>query len=95
MSHTLDLTKNLINRKSVTPEDAGCQEMMANILKPLGFEIEDLTFASITGSDKQALVSLGFTPVTWDCYINQYEGLSWNELATAGVHQYCTTQPWE
>ncbi|MFT6992923.1 MAG: succinyl-diaminopimelate desuccinylase [Paraglaciecola sp.] len=45
MSRTLDLTKNLINRKSVTPEDAGCQDMMANILTPLGFEIEDLTFA--------------------------------------------------
>lgn len=45
MSRTLDLTKELINRKSVTPEDAGCQEMMANILKPLGFDIEDLTFA--------------------------------------------------
>jgi succinyl-diaminopimelate desuccinylase len=45
MSRTLDLTIDLINRKSVTPEDAGCQEMMANILKPLGFEIEDLSFA--------------------------------------------------
>jgi succinyl-diaminopimelate desuccinylase len=45
MSRTLDLTKDLINRKSVTPEDAGCQDMMANILKPLCFEIEDLTFA--------------------------------------------------
>lgn len=45
MSRTLELTKDLINRESVTPEDAGCQEMMANILKPLGFEIEDLTFA--------------------------------------------------
>jgi succinyl-diaminopimelate desuccinylase len=45
MSRALDLTKNLIDRKSVTPEDAGCQEMMADILKPLGFEIEDLTFA--------------------------------------------------
>jgi succinyl-diaminopimelate desuccinylase len=45
MSRALDLTKDLINRKSVTPEDAGCQEMMADILKPLGFEIEDLTFA--------------------------------------------------
>ncbi len=45
MSRTLDLTKNLINRKSVTPEDAGCQELMVNILKPLGFRIEDLTFA--------------------------------------------------
>jgi succinyl-diaminopimelate desuccinylase len=45
MSRTLDLTKNLINRKSVTPEDAGCQELMVNILEPLGFRIEDLTFA--------------------------------------------------
>ena len=44
MSRTLELTKDLINRKSVTPEDAGCQDMMADILKPLGFEIEDLTF---------------------------------------------------
>ncbi|WP_299078195.1 succinyl-diaminopimelate desuccinylase [uncultured Paraglaciecola sp.] len=45
MSRTIALTKGLINRKSVTPEDAGCQEMMAAILAPLGFEIEDLTFA--------------------------------------------------
>jgi succinyl-diaminopimelate desuccinylase len=45
MSRTLDLTKDLINRKSVTPEDGGCQELMANILTPLGFKIEDLTFA--------------------------------------------------
>ncbi|MBU3006062.1 succinyl-diaminopimelate desuccinylase [Paraglaciecola arctica] len=45
MSRTLDLTKDLINRKSVTPEDAGCQDMMANILEPLGFVVEDLTFA--------------------------------------------------
>jgi succinyl-diaminopimelate desuccinylase len=45
MSRTLDLTKDLINRKSVTPEDAGCQELMVNILEPLGFRIEDLTFA--------------------------------------------------
>ncbi|MEP0356474.1 MAG: succinyl-diaminopimelate desuccinylase [Paraglaciecola sp.] len=43
--NVLDVTKNLINRQSVTPEDAGCQDLMASILKPLGFEIEDLTFA--------------------------------------------------
>lgn len=44
-NRVLDLTKDLINRQSVTPEDAGCQDMMADILRPLGFEIEDLTFA--------------------------------------------------
>ena len=44
-SRTLELTKNLINRQSVTPKDAGCQDLMASILEPLGFQIEDLTFA--------------------------------------------------
>lgn len=45
MTHTtIGLTKDLINRKSVTPEDAGCQDLMADILEPLGFKIEDLTF---------------------------------------------------
>jgi succinyl-diaminopimelate desuccinylase len=41
----LALTKALINKKSVTPEDAGCQYLMADILRPLGFEIEQLNFA--------------------------------------------------
>lgn len=41
----LALTKALINKKSVTPEDAGCQQLMADILQPLGFEIEHLNFA--------------------------------------------------
>ncbi|WP_158970046.1 succinyl-diaminopimelate desuccinylase [Paraglaciecola sp. L3A3] len=40
----IGLTKALINKKSVTPEDAGCQDLMAEILQPLGFNIEDLTF---------------------------------------------------
>ena len=69
MSRTLDLTKDLINRKSVTPEDAGCQEMMANILKPLGFEIEDLTFADTkniwarSGTDGPLFCFAGHTDV--------------------------------
>ena len=45
MTHkTIKLTKALINRRSVTPEDAGCQDLMADILEPLGFTIEDMTF---------------------------------------------------
>jgi succinyl-diaminopimelate desuccinylase len=69
MSRTLDLTKDLLNRKSVTPEDAGCQEMMANILKPLGFLIEDLTFADTKniwarrGSDGPVFCFAGHTDV--------------------------------
>ena len=48
MSRTIDLTKELINRKSVTPEDEGCQVMMAEILSPLGFDIESMVFHDTT-----------------------------------------------
>lgn len=40
MSHTLQLTEQLMSRPSVTPDDAGCLEIMAARLKPLGFECE-------------------------------------------------------
>lgn len=44
MSDTLELTKNLISRQSVTPDDAGCQEMLATRLTKIGFQIEYLNF---------------------------------------------------
>ena len=44
MSVTLELTKDLISRPSVTPEDANCQTMMAERLKKIGFKIEHLRF---------------------------------------------------
>ena len=40
MSHTLQLTEQLMSRASVTPDDAGCLEIMAARLKPLGFACE-------------------------------------------------------
>jgi succinyl-diaminopimelate desuccinylase len=43
-SEVLSLAKALIDRRSVTPEDAGCQQLMAEYLSPLGFLVEDLTF---------------------------------------------------
>jgi succinyl-diaminopimelate desuccinylase len=46
--NTLELTKALIDRKSVTPNDAGCQKMMADILEPLGFKIESMVFDDTT-----------------------------------------------
>lgn len=44
----LALCKDLINRESVTPEDAGCQQLMADILAPLGFRIETMVFEDTT-----------------------------------------------
>ncbi|WP_367986969.1 succinyl-diaminopimelate desuccinylase [Vibrio sp. NTOU-M3] len=47
-SPVLALAKDLISRQSVTPEDAGCQEVMINRLKALGFEIEVMVFEDTT-----------------------------------------------
>lgn len=44
MSETLALSKDLINRPSVTPEDAGCQQMMMEYLQALGFDNEIMNF---------------------------------------------------
>jgi succinyl-diaminopimelate desuccinylase len=43
----LTLACELIRRKSVTPDDAGCQSLMIDHLKPLGFAIEHLPFAEV------------------------------------------------
>ena len=46
-SKTLTLAKDLISRRSVTPEDAGCQELMIKRLSAIGFEIENLRFEDV------------------------------------------------
>ena len=40
MNATLDLTQALISCRSLTPDDAGCQELIIKRLEPLGFHIE-------------------------------------------------------
>lgn len=48
LSPTVELTKELISRPSVTPEDAGCQELMIEKLEALGFVIERLPFEEVS-----------------------------------------------
>lgn len=43
-SAVIALTKNLISRPSVTPEDAGCQQVIAERLAACGFNIEPMQF---------------------------------------------------
>jgi succinyl-diaminopimelate desuccinylase len=43
-SAALALTEQLLSRASLTPDDARCQELIANRLKPLGFECHTLVF---------------------------------------------------
>ena len=44
MSRTLALLESLIARRSATPDDAGCQALLAQALAPLGFDCETLVF---------------------------------------------------
>jgi succinyl-diaminopimelate desuccinylase len=69
MSPTLELLKDLIRRESVTPNDAGCQDLIASRLTPLGFQDERLNFNDTQniylkrGTHKPLLVFLGHTDV--------------------------------
>ena len=47
MSSTLELAKSLISKASVTPDDCGCQTIMIDRLKKIGFEIYPLKFGDV------------------------------------------------
>jgi succinyl-diaminopimelate desuccinylase len=46
-SRTIKLAKALIEKESVTPDDAQCQDLMAAILSPIGFNIEIMEFEDV------------------------------------------------
>src|SRR3954467_13429282 len=66
---TLDLAIDLLSRRSNTPEDAGCQELMISRLEPLGFKIERMRFGEVNnfyarrGTTGPLLVFAGHTDV--------------------------------
>ncbi len=47
MSQTLELTKELIARPSVTPDDKGCQALLSARLEPFGFKTENMRFEEV------------------------------------------------
>jgi succinyl-diaminopimelate desuccinylase len=77
MSATLQLTEQLISRASVTPQDAGCQALIAARLAPLGFVCETIVsgpddfrvtnlwakFTGTAGTASPTLVFAGHTDV--------------------------------
>ena len=69
MSDVLELTRDLIGRRSVTPEDAGCQALIAGRLVAAGFAVEQLRYGEVDnlwathGSEGPTLVFLGHTDV--------------------------------
>jgi len=69
MSHTLDLAIDLMRRPSVTPADAGCQDVMIARLQAIGFNIERLPFGDVSnfwarrGAQSPLLCFAGHTDV--------------------------------
>ncbi|MBS0225844.1 MAG: succinyl-diaminopimelate desuccinylase [Proteobacteria bacterium] len=69
MSAVLELTKTLIERRSITPDDAGCLPLIAERLAKSGFRCESLRYGDVDnlwathGEGAPVLVLLGHTDV--------------------------------
>ena len=69
LSPTLALTCELIRRESVTPVDAGCQQLMIERLEAIGFEVHRLPFGdvenfwAVRGNNGPTLCFAGHTDV--------------------------------
>ena len=79
MSNTIDLAKELISRKSITPDDAGCQKLIADRLSKIGFSIEHLKYGDVDnlwatfGDSGPLFVFLGHTDVVPTGPIEEWE----------------------
>ena len=69
MPAALELAQELIGRRSVTPEDGGCQELIAGRLEKAGFRCEPMRFGEVSnlwarrGSAKPLVCFAGHTDV--------------------------------
>jgi succinyl-diaminopimelate desuccinylase len=69
MSDVLDLTRDLISRASVTPDDAGCQALISTRLAKAGFDCRQIDFGAVKnlwathGQGGEVLCFLGHTDV--------------------------------
>ncbi|WP_040731038.1 succinyl-diaminopimelate desuccinylase [Thiocapsa marina] len=79
MSPTLELACELIRRPSVTPDDAGCQALMAERLAAIGFRIEDMRFGEVAnlwarrGDDGPLFCFAGHTDVVPTGPVEQWD----------------------
>jgi succinyl-diaminopimelate desuccinylase len=69
MSDVLDLTRDLLGRRSLTPDDAGCQDVIAERLGRAGFRVEHFRYGEVSnlwathGSGEPVFVFVGHTDV--------------------------------
>src|SRR5690606_15406015 len=76
---TLELTRALIQRPSVTPDDAGCQTLIAELLAEAGFTTEPMRFGAVDnlwarfGRGAPMLVFAGHTDVVPPGLVEQWQ----------------------
>jgi len=75
----LELTRALIRLPSVTPDDKGCQALLAQCLEPLGFRIEPMRFGAVDnlwarrGTDGPLVCFAGHTDVVPTGPLDQWD----------------------
>ncbi len=78
MTHTLELAKQLIAIASITPDDKGCQKIIADKLQATGFKIETMRFGEVDnlwarlGDTAPLFVFAGHTDVVPTGPVNQW-----------------------
>jgi len=91
MSSTLDFARDLIRQPSVTPDDAGCQDLIAEALQPAGFKSEFLTFGEVRnvwlrrGQVNPLMVFAGHTDVVPTGPIEQWHYPPFDAVVQDGV----------
>tara|TARA_B100001123_G_scaffold153792_1_gene178135 strand:+ start:5345 stop:6472 length:1128 start_codon:yes stop_codon:yes gene_type:complete len=91
MSSTLDFARDLIRQPSVTPDDAGCQDLIAEALQPAGFKSEFLTFGEVRnvwlrrGQVNPLMVFAGHTDVVPTGPIDQWHYPPFDAVVQDGV----------
>lgn len=69
MSHVIELAQQLISCPSITPDDAGCQDILSQRLAGIGFNIEQYLFGNVKnfwarrGQNAPLLLFVGHTDV--------------------------------
>jgi succinyl-diaminopimelate desuccinylase len=91
MASALELTRDLIARASVSPEDGGCQELLAGRLQALGFSIEHLPFGPVRnlwarrGSASPLLCFAGHTDVVPPGPLEEWQSDPFTPTERAGL----------
>lgn len=91
MNRTLELAQQLIARRSVTPEDGGCQALIAQRLSATGFHAETIAANGVTnawlrrGADAPAFVFAGHTDVVPPGPRDQWRSDPFEPLISDGV----------